>query len=193
MRSLFLIVVTLAASWGRAAEPPAFGIPEEPRHLTPEEAQRVQRYLQYPSLTRLTAETRVEMAPQVSASCIGSVIDTGPHAAAAIHLYANDRAIDAMSHWTGGSRFPIGSLLVKEKFETMTDPAPSGITVMEKVADRGSVDDWIFYAIRLPQVSIVRERGRISCEGCHSGYDKTDFVSAKTFSFLLAYANKRPD
>jgi hypothetical protein len=192
-----LILAVLAASSARPAEPPMFGIPspEEPARLTPDEAERLQRYLQYPSLTRLTKETRIEMAPQVSALCVRPVMDTfvgpGPHAKAAIRLYANDRAIEAVGRWTGGSRFPIGTLLVKEKFETTTDSAPSGITVMEKVADQGKVEDWLFYAIRLPKVSIVRERAKVSCEECHADNRLTDFVSAKTFSYLWAYARKQ--
>ena len=35
-----------------------------------------------------------------------------------MNLYASGRAIEAVKEWSAGSRFPIGTLLVKEKFET---------------------------------------------------------------------------
>ena len=80
--------------------------------------------------------------------------------------------------------------LVKEKFEDKTDSVPSIITVMEKITNRGKVDDWLFYMIRLSDRSFVREQPAASCVGCHSKYVKTDFVSSTTFSLLTAHAKK---
>jgi uncharacterized membrane protein len=87
-------------------------------------------------------------------------------------------------------RYPVGALLVKEKFEKRDDATPAIITVMEKVADAGKVSDWQFYMIRLADRSIVREGFEVSCTDCHSCYPKNDFVSHVTTGLLEARAQK---
>jgi hypothetical protein len=158
----------------------------------PGEAARVLRYVRYLSLPRITPE-RLDMAPRASTLCVAPPTrGAGPHSKPGIHLYVNEPAIEKAKNWADGDRLPVGSLLVKEKFEAPMDSTPSIITVMEKIGNEGKIEDWLFYMLRLSDASIVREKTRVSCVECHAHYGSTDFVSKRTFSLLVEFAKRRP-
>lgn len=179
-----LAFALLAALSVGAAEPRVFPVSGE--------AERLARYLDYLSLSRLT-EKKLDMLPAASTLCRPAA-PTPPtmHGKPGIHLYANALALkDAGGPRAPGARLPIGSLVVKEKFEAYEDTTPSLITVMEKVGNAGKVDDWLFTMIRLPERTIVREPPKTSCVECHAKYTRTDYLSDTTFGLLTGYAKKR--
>jgi hypothetical protein len=155
----------------------------------------VTRYLQYKEMPRIT-EQMIAVSSSMTEMCFdpGTRIDPGtthgPHVRPGIHLYANPKAIAARKPESATERFPVGSLLVKEKFDTRQDATPSVITVMEKVADRAVIDDWKFYMIRISDRTIVRDGFKVSCRECHSHYSKSDFVSHVTDRILRTSAQK---
>lgn len=145
----------------------------------------VTRYLQYRNLTRLTT-AKIDIAETVRTMCLDPKIIHGPHIEPGIHLYASSSAI-AVRKTSTTPRYPVGTLLVKEKFDTKEAATPTLITVMEKTANRGRVDDWRFTMIRLADRSIVRETARMSCAECHARYTGTDFVSQVTDDLLAKF------
>lgn len=145
----------------------------------------VTRYLQYRNFTRLTTE-KIDIAESVRMMCLDPKMIHGPHIEPGIHLYASSSAI-AVRKTSTTPRYAIGTLLVKEKFDTKDAAAPSLITVMEKTANQGRVDDWRFTMIRLADRSIVRDTARMSCAECHARYTRTDFVSQVTDDLLAKF------
>lgn len=148
---------------------------------------RVARYLQYRNLTRLTT-VKIDIAESVRTMCLDPKMVHGPHMEPGIHLYASSAAIAVRQTANAVPRYPVGTLLVKEKFDTKDAATPSLITVMEKTASQGRVDDWRFTMIRLADRSIVRDTARMSCAECHSRYADADFVSSVTDGLLAKYA-----
>ena len=165
-----------------AAEPRVFPAPGE--------AERLARYVEYLSLPRLT-EKKIDMLLAASVLCRPADPTPKPHLKPGIHLYANSLALQDARQRAPGGRLPIGSIVVKEKFEERSDAAPSLITVMEKVGNAGKVDDRLFTMIRLPERIIVRELPKTSCVDCHAKYTRTDYLSDMTFGLLTDYAKKR--
>ncbi len=151
------------------------------------------RYLDYRSLPRISDDP-VEMTLPAAVLCKDPTPEFGPHVfCAAMHLYANQAALAAKAKGGDKVRYPIGSLFVKEKFERKEATAPMLITVMEKMSDKGQVEDWKFTMIRLSDRSVVaREHFKISCEDCHAKFSEHDFISSASDSLLSAFLKKQP-
>lgn len=153
-----------------------------------ENSEKLERFLDYRSLTRVTP-AQIDVEASTVTLCIDPRDFHGPHIKPGIHLYVSPGVLEARSR-TGTARYPLGSMLVKEKFNLKGDAKPSVITVMEKVADRGRVEDWRFYMVRLSDRSFVPDQGKVSCVNCHSRFDKTDYVSPVTDSLVKDYGIK---
>lgn len=153
-----------------------------------DDAALVARMLKYRELTRIT-ETKVDIAAEAAPLCMDPTMRFGPHIKPGIHVYANELALGKVR--TGAARYPVGALLVKEKFEQKQDKKPGIITVMEKVANTGAVDDWQFHMIRLSDRSIVREGLKRSCVSCHTHYKNSDFVTSDTQRLLEQFVAKK--
>lgn len=156
-----------------------------------DDAALVRRLLDYRKLTRLT-EKKIDVVADTRALCIDPRGLHGPHLKPGILLYANDRVLEARRNPDGRERYPVGSLLVKEKFEDGGENTPSIITAMEKIADEGRIEDWRFTMVRLSDRTIVREGFKVSCVDCHSHYARNDFVSSVTDRLLSERAAKKP-
>lgn len=150
----------------------------------------VTRYLKYRDLPRITP-TQIDIAEAVSGMCRDPRDIHGPHIKPGILIYASPSAITAKTKKTDATRYPLGTLFVKEKFETKDSTTPNVITVMEKTTNHNSVNDWTFTMIRLSDRSIVREGFKKSCTECHQSYTRTDFVSHSTDALLADYVAAR--
>lgn len=153
------------------------------------ESQRIARYLDYRKLPRLTTE-RIDIAGPMRSMCADPRALHGPHLAPGIHLYATKAVIDTRAE-SATPRYPVGALLVKEKFNSAEDTAPNIITVMEKIAAAGTVDDWRFTMVRIADRSVVKDGFQVSCVNCHTRYEKSDYVSYVTDRILAALAQKK--
>lgn len=91
-----------------------------------------------------------------------------PHGGAWAITISNPIAKAALS-LPGKRVFPVGSVLIKEKFDRPTGGKPALFTGMVK-RDRGfapNVGDWEFFVVKLAKKRFV-ERGKMeSCAGCH--------------------------
>ena len=127
------------------------------------------------SLERVTPAL-VDMAPVVAARCKSElVLDPNPHEKAQFYTFANAAAVLPLFDPWG--EFPVGSLLVKEKFGS--DGKSQLFTGMWKREDGyfPEVGDWEFFTVD-GAASKVLERGKVaSCASCHQEMTKGDFVS----------------
>ncbi|CAN5866795.1 hypothetical protein BH11VER1_BH11VER1_27090 [soil metagenome] len=154
-----------------------------------DDALLIARYLDYQKLPRIT-ERKIDLEESVIQLCLDPKMYYGPHIKPGIQLYVNPTAIEARKKDSAARIYPIGSVLVKEKFATKEASEPDIITVMEKVSMLGGINDWKFTMIRLADRSIVRDGFKVSCVDCHSRFKESDFVSTVTDSLLSEYASK---
>ena len=129
-------------------------------------------------------KNRLSIAPAGSIQCAAPVpLD---HSAlvskkdASIHVYVSPEGVAAMK--TNGVIFPVGTLILKEKFPTATAKSPELYTAMLK-REQGynpGCGDWEFFTLDGARGAITA-RGRIeSCIKCHKYYSTSDFVT-KTY------------
>ncbi len=127
------------------------------------------------SLERVTPAL-VDMAPVVAARYKSdSMLGTNPHEKAKFYAFANAPAVLPLFDPWG--KFPVGSLLVKEKFGS--DGTSQIFTGMWKreVGYFPELGDWEFFTVD-GAASKVLERGKVaSCVSCHQEMTKGDFVS----------------
>ena len=119
-----------------------------------------------------------QMAPPVAAMCARPVFsDPDPHATSFITVYVNKVGREAMFA-EKAQRYPEGSVIVKEKFNSPEDRKPLLYTIMRK-RERGynpKVGNWEFSVVG-PDGTQLRETGRLeNCQGCHLGKSDSDFV-----------------
>ncbi len=108
-----------------------------------------------------------------------------PHLRAAIHVYASETAVAPL--WDPYEKFPVGSILLKEKFDVEKMDTPTLYTGMIKREAGYFPDcgDWEFFTLD-GAITQVTSRGKTeSCAACHRDFAKADFVS-KQYAALPA-------
>lgn len=99
-----------------------------------------------------------------------------PHAAAAIHIYGNDTAVQP--YFDPWGKFPEGSFVLKEKLTT-SDQKTQGFTGMLK-RETGyfpAGGDWEYFTVD-GAVTKLEARGKIqSCADCHASHNKGDGIT----------------
>jgi hypothetical protein len=91
--------------------------------------------------------------------------------------YANDGARRVMSG-KDPSRFPAGSILVREKLLTPTATSPTVLVVMIK-REKGfnpKANDWDFLTVSGDLKKIEKREKEGKCQACHASEAKNDFV-----------------
>ncbi len=118
--------------------------------------------------------------PRRSSSSDDDDDDPSPHEGDATSfgvIYVNELARRAMLH-EKKPRFPVGSVIVREKLMQETDAAPQVLVVMVK-REQGfnlKAKDWEFLTID-GQLSKVEHREKTgSCRDCHNSQKDRDFV-----------------
>ena len=104
--------------------------------------------------------------------------EKNPHRNKFVTVYVNDAGRRAMLE-EKSPRFPVGSLVVKEKLTTRDSSEPELLTAMYKRAAGYDPEggDWE-YLVLDGRGKEVRARGKLeSCRACHQAYPGTDFVS----------------
>ncbi len=101
-----------------------------------------------------------------------------PHKDKLISVYVNEVGRGAMMSEKAPT-FPVGSMIVKEKWDAVGDTSPVLLTAMVKRVrgfDPGK-GDWEFLAMDGKASKIVKP-GRVeNCWSCHVGYTETDHVT----------------
>jgi hypothetical protein len=76
-------------------------------------------------------------------------------------------------------KFPVGSMIVKEKLGSADSTTPELLTVMIK-REPGydpKNGDWEYLVLDGPASKIVEQGKLARCSGCHRSYDYSDFVT----------------
>ncbi len=123
-----------------------------------------------------------QMPAAVAALCAPVVLlepesKKNPHAASYITVYVNKAGRESMFA-KQPQRFPEGSIIVKEKFNSPEDRKPLLYTIMRKRAAgyNPKVGDWEFSVVG-PNGTELRASGKLeNCQGCHLTKSESDFV-----------------
>jgi len=139
----------------------------------------------------LVTPQAVDMAPAIAMSCIGPSIwdqEPNPHVGRMFKVYVNATGKDAMLS-NGKKAFPVGSIIVKEKFvrpktknfwdtaKLSKDAMPELLTVMvkrEKGFDPAN-GDWEYQVLK-GDGSKRTSVGLEYCAKCHAGRKSRDYV-----------------
>ena len=112
--------------------------------------------------------------------------EENPHRDKFVTVYVNDAGRRAMLE-ERRPRFPVGSLIVKEKLPARDSAEPELLTAMLKHEAGYDPEggDWE-YLVLDGLGREVRARGKLeSCRACHQEYPHTDFVSRKYLPYDL--------
>lgn len=112
--------------------------------------------------------------------------EQNPHRDKFVTVYVNDAGRRAMLE-EKRPRFPVGSLIVKEKLTTRDSSEPELLTAMLKheagYDPKGG--DWE-YLVLDGRGQEVRARGKLeNCRACHQAYPHTDFISRNYLPYDL--------
>lgn len=103
------------------------------------------------------------ITPQASELCRAASLPAGPHTSGLIEVRVNDVGYKAFLD--PKKPLPVGTIVIKEKRRTESK-AVELLTVMQKVAQKGTVDDWKFYALSGDgKKALVTDSAR--CRNCH--------------------------
>ena len=84
----------------------------------------------------------IDMAEATKTACAPPALMHGPHYDPGVVYYINEIARRAITTYAETRRFPVGSLIVKEKQERRTEDSVEIITVMKKVLSESSEAAW---------------------------------------------------
>ncbi|HJU55100.1 MAG TPA: cytochrome P460 family protein, partial [Pyrinomonadaceae bacterium] len=138
----------------------------------------------YRNWTKANSEP-VQMAPVVAKLCFiqkapsGVEIygDSNPHQEKFITVYVNDAGRRAMLSQKR-PKFPVGSVIVKEKLPAIDSQSPELLTVMikQRKGFNPAGGDWEYMVLDGTGTKI-EGRGRLeNCQACHLANQKTDYV-----------------
>jgi len=132
----------------------------------------------YRHWTRVNPEP-VQMDQQVASLCGLPYSNTSdPHRAKFITVYVNDLGRRAMTAELN-PRFPVGTVIVKEKLPNKEATAPELLTVMLK-RERGydsKNGDWEYLMFDGPGRVVQGPVKTESCQSCHMAYKQQDYVT----------------
>ena len=120
----------------------------------------------------------MEPLPAISCTMIPGRQEPSPHLHKYISVFVNPVGREEMMT-KRQPKFPIGSMIVKEKLGSPDSTAPEVLTVMikRKPGYNPENGDWEYLVLDGPASKIV-ERGKLTrCSSCHSSYEHSDFVT----------------
>jgi hypothetical protein len=114
------------------------------------------------------------------------VRSSGPHESSAVLVYANQKLIEYKKAHPEQSEYPLGSVLLKEKYAGLKTAAPHLATIMRRTAEKGGINDWDFSVISLPdgKPQAMTTNEKAACADCHSKFEAQGFISHYSNSML---------
>lgn len=108
-------------------------------------------------------------------------------------VYANDLAREALSN-DGRAKFPVGSIIVREKLASREATQPELVVVMIKRASgfNPAGGDWEFITADGTLTKVRERQKKGSCLDCHSSQADRDFVFPATPSPKSDFVNLPP-
>ena len=120
----------------------------------------------------------MEPLPAMSCALIPGRQEPSPHLHKYISVFVNPVGREAMMT-KQSPKFPVGSMIVKEKLGTADSTRPEVLTAMIK-RERGynpENGDWEFLVLDGAASEIVEQGKLTRCSGCHRPYQQSDFVT----------------
>lgn len=120
----------------------------------------------------------MEPLPAISCSRIMGRDETSPHIHKYISVFVNSVGREAMMT-KRRPKFPVGSMIVKEKLGSPDSKNPEVLTAMikRKPGYNAESGDWE-YLVLDGAASTIDERGKLTrCMGCHQFYKHNDFIT----------------
>lgn len=144
----------------------------------------VKEALGYRKLVLLHKELR-EMDKAAAQMCAPASTAFGPHLAF-MRNYVSPGALVKPLPKTGQLNLPIGTLIVKEKFEGKEDKEPTLITAMKKVKKGFGAAAWAFVMVDMKTRREVTDPKK-PCLSCHERWAANDGVSERGAALLRSY------
>ena len=116
--------------------------------------------------------------PAISCAIIPGRQEPSPHLHKYVSVFVNPVGREQMMTMLE-PKFPVGSMIVKEKLGKPDSTTPEVLTVMIKREQGYNPDngDWEYLVLDGTASTIV-ERGKLTrCSGCHRSYKHSDFVT----------------
>lgn len=138
-----------------------------------------------PSLAKYRQWTLVNPTPQLMkpASAMDCAIIPGrqepsPHLHKYVSVFVNPVGREEMMT-RQSPKFPIGSMIVKEKLGSADSTTPEMLTAMIKRGPGYNPDtgDWEYLVLDGAASKIIEQGKLTRCSGCHSSYQHSDFVT----------------
>ena len=136
-------------------------------------------------------EKPMDMVETTKIMCAAPSTVYGPHYDPGVVYYINEIARQGLVRYPGRKRFPVGSIIVKEKQERRTDDSVDIITVMKKVQPGTTEDSWEYKMYDTKKWTEIDPSSqklgpiRTTCIDCHRRYEKNDYVSNEGIRLLL--------
>jgi hypothetical protein len=113
----------------------------------------------------------------VASNCRAPMQPVEPHGDFYCHVFVNEAGLETMR--SGKGVYPVGTVIVKQKFTDKQGTQTELFTVLQKMEDGYDSEngDWEYSTVDHSAKNIL-SRGRIeSCIDCHKAYEATDYVT----------------
>jgi hypothetical protein len=180
-----LIISTVATLQERSGKSGSDSEKHPGRKLSVEEVKEYRRMIR-------VNEKPVDMVESTKHLCAMPSSVYGPHYDPGVVYYINEVARRGLKLYAEKRRFPVGSIIVKEKQERRTEDSVQIITVMKKVSLGDGESSWdykMYDATRWTEIDTSKQAsslGRTSCITCHRHYKNSDYISPEGSTLLLA-------
>ena len=127
-------------------------------------------------LHRVT-KTSFRMSPAAAHLCNVGPTQRRPHVGYHCHVFTSENALRTIQ--TGEGTYPVGSVIIKQKFYTQFAKQTALFTLMRKMDPGYDVEhgDWEYSIVDSAGTDVLLAGREESCIKCHKHYADTDFVS----------------
>lgn len=128
------------------------------------------------AMHRITDEV-FRMSPSAATLCWYDPTGNPPHAGHYCHVFTNGVALETIE--SGNGLYPVGSVIVKQKYSTRLAQNTEIFTIMRKM-DSGYDDEhgnWEYSVVDSSGKNVLLRGREESCISCHNYYQDTDYVS----------------
>jgi cytochrome P460 len=136
-------------------------------------------------------EKPIDMVAETIYMCSLPSMVYGPHYDPGVVYYINEIARRGLKTYAEKKRFPVGSIVVKEKQERRTEDSVRIITVMKKASAGSSEDSWdykMYDTGKWAEIDISELKSGLinkGCIECHRQYKNNDYISDRGIALLL--------
>lgn len=120
----------------------------------------------------------MEPLPAISCSMIPGRQEPSPHLHKYISVFVNPLGREEMMT-KRSPKFPVGSMIVKEKLGSLDSTTPEVLTAMIKREPGYNPEsgDWEYLVLDGAASKIVEQGKLTRCSGCHRPYQSSDFIA----------------